>query len=78
VYWSDELETQYTFSVAKGKLIGTHAHHGVIHLTPVTGDAFRGDQWFMSDVTFLREPDGRVSGVRLGGGRIRGIRFAKK
>ena len=40
VYWSEELETQYTFSINAGKLIATHAHHGVIALTPKTMDSF--------------------------------------
>jgi CubicO group peptidase (beta-lactamase class C family) len=77
-YWSDELETQYSFSIDKGKLIATHAHHGVIILTPQTEDSFKSDKWFMADVRFIRDGEGRVTAVTLGGGRIRGIRFAKK
>ena len=78
VYWSEELETQYTFSVNNGKLIATQAHHGLIALTPKTKDSFSSDQWFMPEVNFLRDKDGQVIAVTLGGGRTRGIRFAKK
>lgn len=77
-YWSEELETQYRFAVQDGKLVAFHAHHGVIPLTPKTGDSFRSDQWFMEDVNFVRDKDGRVTAVTLGGGRIRGIRFDKR
>jgi len=78
VYWSEELETRYTVSIDKGKLIATHAHHGVIALTPVTNDTFRGSQWFMSEVNFTRDAEGHITGMRLGGGRLRGILFVRK
>lgn len=77
-YWSEELETQYTFSIKDGKLIATHAHHGVITLTAKAKDSFSSDQWFMGDVNFVRASDGHVTAVLLGGGRLRGIRFVKK
>jgi len=77
-YWSEELETQYTFSIKNGKLIATQAHHGAITLTPKTTDSFSSDRWFLADVNFLRDKDGRVNAVNLGGGRVRGIRFVRK
>ena len=77
-YWSEELETQYTFSANEGKLTATHAHHGIIELTPITKDSFSTNKWFMSRVDFLRDKEGQITAVTLGGGRIRGIRFVKK
>jgi hypothetical protein len=44
VYWSDELETQYTFSVNNGKLVASHAHHGIIQFTPGIKDTFSGNK----------------------------------
>jgi hypothetical protein len=78
IYWSEELETQYTFTVKSGKLIATQSHHGVITLTPKSKDSFSADQWFMSNVNFVRDSDGKVTALLLGGGRIRGIRFTKR
>jgi hypothetical protein len=78
VYWSEELEAQYTFSIKDGKLIATQAHHGVIHLTPKTKDSFSSDKWFMGEANFVRDRDGHVTAVLLGGGRLRGIRFVKR
>jgi CubicO group peptidase (beta-lactamase class C family) len=40
VYWSEELETEYTVRVRDGKLFAVHAHHGEFGLTPVTKDRF--------------------------------------
>jgi CubicO group peptidase (beta-lactamase class C family) len=78
-YWSEELETQYTFSINKnGKLIAIHAHHGIIMLSAKSADSFNSDQWFMSDVDFVRDKSGRVTAVALGGGRVRGITFVRK
>jgi CubicO group peptidase (beta-lactamase class C family) len=78
VYWSDELETQYTIFARDGKLFADHAHHGEIALTPLSKDLFRSTTWFMPEVTFLRDGSGKVSAVTLGGGRIAGIKFVKR
>lgn len=78
VYWSDELETQYTIVVKAGKLVADHPHHGEITLTPVGKDQCRGGAWFMQEVRFLRDQAGRITGLTLGGGRVGAIRFARK
>jgi len=78
-YWSEELATQYSFFVSGGGLKAAHLHHGMSSLLHVANDSFRSvDQWFMPQVTFHRDGEGRVNGVTLGGGRIRGIRFVRK
>lgn len=40
VYWSDELETQYTITLKDGKLIAEHIRHGRIELLPAMPDRF--------------------------------------
>ena len=66
VYWSEELETQYTAVVQEGKLKLRHIRHGDNDLTPVFADQFRGTWWFAGEVRFTRDEQGRVNGVRLG------------
>ncbi len=78
VYWSDELETQYTILAKDGRLFADHVRHGQIRLTPVAKDEFKGDAWFMQDVKFLRDASGRVIGFTAGGGRVTGIRFTRR
>lgn len=78
IYWSDELETQYTFFLKDGRLFGLHAHHGEFPMTRGTGDKFRTSMWFMPDVQFLRDEAGKITGAKLGGGRVAGIHFARK
>jgi CubicO group peptidase (beta-lactamase class C family) len=77
-YWSDELETQYTLTLKDGRLVAEHPHHLEIALTPFAKDWFRGDSWFFQDIRFTRDRAGNVDGVRVGGGRVRGIRFVRR
>ena len=78
VYWSDELETQYTFLVRDGALYAHHAHHGEIVLSPTVKDEFATGWWFTPHVKFSRDTAGTISGVTLGGGRVVGITFTRK
>jgi CubicO group peptidase (beta-lactamase class C family) len=78
VYWSEELETQYTFFLRDGALFARHAHHGEFALLPVFRDQFSSDRWFTPRIKFLRSSTGVISGATLGGGRVTGIAFTRK
>jgi CubicO group peptidase (beta-lactamase class C family) len=78
VYWSDELETQYTIKLKSGRLTAEHVRHGEIALIPASQDRFKTTEWFMPEANFLRDSSNRVSGVTLGGGRVKAIRFNRK
>ncbi len=78
VYWSEELETQYTFFVRDGTLFGLHARHGEFALVPAFKDYFTSDEWFTPTLRFFRDANGRVTSVRMGGGRVTGVLFARK
>jgi CubicO group peptidase (beta-lactamase class C family) len=78
VYWSDELETQYTFFVRDGSLYARHAHHGEVVLAPTTKDEFTTGWWFAPHVKFIRDAAGKISAVTLGGGRVAAIAFTRK
>jgi hypothetical protein len=77
-YWSDELETQYRILLKDGKLIADHVRHGEIQLRPVERDQFRSSASFMPEVKFTRDETGKVVGMTVGGGRVSGIRFARR
>jgi hypothetical protein len=78
VYWSDELETQYTITLNGGKLTAEHIRHGEITLSPASQDRFKTTEWFMPEANFLRDSSNRVSGLTLGGGRVKAIRFTRQ
>lgn len=78
VYWSDELETQYTILFREGKLFGVHAHHGEFALVPTVADKFSTKLWMAPEVKFVRNAAGQIEALTLGGGRVKGVRFTRK
>jgi len=78
VYWSEELEAEYTILARDGALFASNSHHGEFKLTATTKDKFRSTKFFFQDVTFVRNPQDRVTALTVGGGRVTAIRFERK
>jgi hypothetical protein len=78
VYWSEELEAEYTILARGGSLFASNSHHGEFELTAVTTHNFRSAKFFFQDVTFVRDPQGRVTALTVGGGRLTAVRFERK
>jgi hypothetical protein len=76
-YYCDELGTTYTISVQDNQLVAKHRRHDDIPLTR-SGDHFRGEKWFFSEIRFERDGNHRVVGFGLTGGRVRNLRFDKQ
>jgi len=76
-YYSDELGTTYTIVAQGDGLVAQHRRHSDISLKPIDADLFSGGQWFFQRVRFTRDKEGRVSGFRLTGSRVRNMRFEK-
>jgi len=76
-YYSAELETTYKLYMDKGNLMVHHIRLGDFELSPdmETADVFRGDAGRMQ---FDKDANGKVTGFKLSGGRIRNIRFEKQ
>jgi hypothetical protein len=55
-----------------------HRRLGEITLTPTIKDEFRAGAWFIRVAAFVRDRDGRVTGVRLGVGRARNLWFDRQ
>jgi CubicO group peptidase (beta-lactamase class C family) len=77
-YYSDELGTTYTVEVKDGKLVAQHRRHNDVDLTPTDVDQFAGDKWWFSRVHFMRSENKKITGFKLGGGRVRNLRFDKR
>jgi CubicO group peptidase (beta-lactamase class C family) len=78
VYWSEELETQYTIRVHDGGLVAVNSHHGEFPLSLSTKDRFQSHKFFFTDVRFIRDDKGKVTALTVGGGRVTAIRFERK
>jgi CubicO group peptidase (beta-lactamase class C family) len=77
-YFSEELEATYHVEVRNDSLVMRHRRHGVIPLTWINGEDFRGEVWFMRSVEFLRDDRGRVTGLSVTvDDRSRDIRFTR-
>jgi CubicO group peptidase (beta-lactamase class C family) len=77
-YYSPELNTTYTFMIESGKLIARHFRTGDIKLTPTKMDVFSGDQWYFGRVEFIRDTNNKITGCKVGNGRVQNLRFEKK
>ena len=76
-YYSPELDALYHLEATGEGLVARHIRHGDIALEPRARDEFATDRWFMREVRFERAPDGSVSAMRVGGGRVRNLLFIK-
>ncbi|HZX57229.1 MAG TPA: serine hydrolase domain-containing protein [Mucilaginibacter sp.] len=76
-YYSTELEATYRVYVDKGKLMVHHMRLGDFELVPdiATAGMFNGDTGRMQ---FEKDAQGKVTGFKLSGGRIRNIKFDKQ
>jgi hypothetical protein len=78
IYWSEELETEYTVFQRDGTLYALHAHHGEFPLTATYKDQFSTPQWFTPTITFKRGTNNAIAGLTMGGGRVTGVSFVRK
>ena len=76
-YYSPELDALYHLEVGEDGLVARHVRHGDIVLEPRAADEFATDRWFMREIRFERAPDGAVTEMRVGGGRVRNLLFVK-
>ena len=76
-YYSPELDALYHIEAAADRLVARHIRHGETTLQPRAPDEFATDNWWMREVRFERGPDGAVTGMRVGGGRVRNLLFVR-
>ncbi|HMQ87586.1 MAG TPA: serine hydrolase [Flavilitoribacter sp.] len=76
-FYSPELETAYTLKVEDGKLIAHHQRHPDIELRAGQGGKFTGNTWFFGQVEFDKNSEGKVTGMKVSSGRVRGVLFDK-
>jgi len=75
-YYSDELETRYTFNVVNDTLRAFHQRHDDQILKPETKDAFSMN--YLGNVAFIRDDKGKVAGFKASNGRVRNLKFRRE
>ncbi len=78
-YRSPELDSSYEIEVdAGGRLVARHWRNDPSVLSPTGPDAFAGDQWYFSEVRFVRDGSGAVSAFTVTGARVRDLVFHRQ
>jgi len=76
-YYCEELETMYTLKVIDGKLMAHNRWVDAFPFTHVKNEVFAGGEWFLSSITFDRDPSGTVTGFMGGNTRTRNVWFER-
>lgn len=76
-YFSEEVETYYTISIEDSSLmLNNYQFNEPGELTPANVDAFSGG-FPISEVKFIRDEEGNITGFEASNGRTRGVMFEK-
>ncbi|OJJ16982.1 hypothetical protein BKI52_30155 [marine bacterium AO1-C] len=76
-FFSEELNTSYTFLLKGGKLIAEHSRISDISFAPVKKDTFSGNQSFFKNVKYVRDASNSVVGLKVSSFQIKDLYFKK-
>lgn len=76
-YESDEVHTQYEISIQGDDLILSHNKYEDVKLTPVTMNQFSCPHWWMSNLIFHRDKNGKITGFEINCERVLHLYFEK-
>jgi CubicO group peptidase (beta-lactamase class C family) len=76
-YWSDEMATGYEVGLSGESLVASHPLNGLVMLQRTGADAFASGRWYMPELAFTRDPDGKVTGFVTGTDNARHMAFRR-
>jgi hypothetical protein len=76
-YWSPELNTQYSFAVKDGNLVGYQTRHGEFRLIIFKKDIYLSRS-FLNKIVVARDKEGRITGIYVTNGRARNVWFQRQ
>jgi CubicO group peptidase (beta-lactamase class C family) len=76
-YYNDETEAAYTVIVKDGELILQHRKFADAKLSLIGKDQFGCDNWWMTNLKFLRDKKGVVTGFEVNAGRVLHLLYSK-
>ena len=77
-YYNEETEAAYTVIVKDGDLILQHRKFADAKLSPVGPDQFSCANWWMSNLKFLHDKKGVITGFEVNAGRVLHLLYTKK
>lgn len=76
-FYNDDLETHYSAKLVGGKLVLSHTRLGNIELTETGKDTFSGRIGFQSEIEFVRDDNGIVTGFKASNFGAKNVKFDK-
>ncbi len=76
-FYNEETEAAYNVTVKNGELILQHRKFADVKLTPVAPDQFSCDNWWMTNLKFLRDKKGTVTGFEVNSSRVLHLLYSK-
>jgi hypothetical protein len=76
-FYSGELSTVYSVILESGQLIARHFRTGDVVLSLTKPDQFSGNKWYFRSAEFKRDPNGKIAGFSVSGGRVRNLKFVR-
>ena len=77
-YYNEETEAAYTVIVKDGDLILQHRKFADAKLSAVGPDQFSCPNWWMSNLKFVRDKKGVITGFEVNAGRVLHLLYTKK
>ena len=77
-YYNEETEAAYTIVAKDGDLILQHRKFTDVKLSPIGPDQFSCPNWWMSNLKFLRDKKGVITGFEVNAGRILHLLYTRK
>jgi hypothetical protein len=76
-YYSEELNTTYTFYSKENRLIANHQRTGDFKLKAIKNNFFIGNKGSFRDITFTRNKNYLITGFKVSSSRAKNIIFIK-
>lgn len=76
-YYNSETEAFYTVTIKDGELILQHRKFADTKLILIGKDQFGCDNWWMSNLIFLRDKKGTITGFEVNAGRVLHLLYSK-
>ena len=77
LFYNDELDVTYTFSIENDNLVTKNLKNGSITFYPIINDTFRSNTLMLSSIKFVRNAEDKIIGFTINTNGIKNLRFKK-
>jgi CubicO group peptidase (beta-lactamase class C family) len=77
-YYNEETEAAYSVVVKDGDLVLQHRKFADVKLSAIGPDQFSCPNWWMSNLKFVRDKKGVITGFEVNAGRVLHLYYARK